>query len=101
MKFPLLIAAVALSACRSTPPARVGGVPRLPQGLMVQAQLPGRLILSDRSPWQVQPAGQSASLRWRPGEPLTVIRSGHPAWPFLLRSRVSGAAALARPSPVF
>ena len=102
MKSALLLAFVILSSCRSSTPApRAGGPPQLPHGLSVQAQMPGRLILSDRSPWQVQPAGQSATLRWQPGEPIAVIRSGHPAWPFLLTSQATGAAALARPSPAF
>jgi hypothetical protein len=102
MKSALLLAAVLFSACRSTPPPpRAGGPPQLPGGLSVQTQMPGRLILSDRSPWQIQPAGQSASLSWQPGEPISVIRSGHPAWPFLLTSQATGAAALARPSPAF
>jgi hypothetical protein len=95
----LLLLLAAAAGCSSP---RRAAAPRVPQhGPSVQAQQPGRLILSDGSAWQVQPAGQSASLRWRPGEPLTVIRSGHPAWPFLLTSRVNGAAALARPFPAF
>lgn len=93
----LLIPALLLAACRSTPQ----GPPPMPNDLAVRAQFPGRLVLTDHSPWQVQPAGQSASLRWRPGEPVSVVRSGHPAWPFLLTSRRSNTAALARPSPRF
>jgi hypothetical protein len=97
----LFVSALLLSACGSSAPPRPQGPPAIPGNLAVAAQLPGRLVLTDRSPWQVQPAGQSATLRWRPGEPVSVIRSGHPAWPFLLTSRVSGASALARPSPAF
>ena len=98
----MIFTALVLASCRSprTSPPPQGPRP-LPRGLEVRAQERGRLVLSDNSPWQVQPAGQSASLRWRSGEPMTVVRSGHPAWPFLLTSRRSGAAALARPFPQF
>jgi hypothetical protein len=101
MRASALLTALALTACSSGPPRPQGGPSPIPGNLAVAAQQPGRLVLTDRSPWQVQPAGQSATLRWQPGEPVTVIRSGHPAWPFLLTSRVSGAAALARPFPAY
>lgn len=87
-----------VSACRSTPP-RPSGPPPIPDNLAVHAQYPGRIVLTDNSPWQVQPAGQSASLRWRPGEPVAVVRSGHPAWPFILTNRRTHTVALARPFP--
>ena len=97
---PLLII---LSACSSSPPQgrRATAPPSIPGNLAVRAQLPGKLILTDNSPWQVQPAGQSATLRWQPGEPVSVIRSGHPAWPFLITSRAAHTSALARPFPQF
>ncbi len=98
MKRLLLTAVLTLSACRSTP-RRPLEPPSIPDNLAVRAQHPGRVVLTDNSPWQVQPAGQSASLRWRPGEPVAVIRSGHPAWPFLLSSRRTHTVALARPFP--
>jgi hypothetical protein len=96
----LLVLVILLAGCRSTPP-RPQGPPPIPNDLAVRAQQPGRLVLTDNSPWQVQPAGQSASLRWRPGEPIAVVRSGHPAWPFLLTSRREHTSALARPFPRF
>ena len=89
-----------LGGCRSQP-ARPAGPPAIPDNLSVRGQYPGRLDLSDGSRWQVQPAGQSASLRWKRGEPVRVVRSGHPAWPFLLIHRQTAAAALARPAPAF
>jgi len=99
MKRLLLSAVLVMSACRSTP--KPAGPPPIPDNLAVRAQYPGRIVLTDNSPWQVQPAGQSASLRWRPGEPVAVVRSGHPSWPFLLSSRRTHTAALARPFPRF
>jgi len=95
----LLSGVLALSACRSTP--KPAGPPPIPDNLAVRAQYPGRIVLSDNSPWQVQPAGQSASLSWRPGDSVAIVRSGHPAWPFLLTSRRAHTAALARPFPQF
>ncbi len=100
MKWLLLTAVLLLSACRSTPP-RPSEAPPIPDNLAVRAQYPGRIVLTDNSPWQVQPAGQSASLRWRPGEPVAVVRSGHPSWPFLLSNRRTHTVALARPFPRF
>lgn len=103
MKPLVLLPLLILSSCRSSPkpPERPAGPPPIPDNLAVRAQLPGKLVLTDNSPWQIQPAGQSASLRWRPGEPVAVIRSGHPAWPFLLTSRYARTSALARPFPQF
>lgn len=106
MKFLTLLPLLAFAACSTAPPraarqARPQAQPSIPNNLAVREQSPARLVLTDNSPWQVQPAGQSASLRWRPGEPIAVIRSGHPAWPFLLTSRYSHTAALARPFPRF
>jgi len=100
--FPFLTLLL-LSACSSAPPRapHPSGPAPIRSDLTVRAQFPGRLILSDNSPWQVQPAGQSASLLWRPGEPIAVIRSGHPAWPFLLTSRRVHTSPLARPFPSF
>ena len=97
MKRLLFPALLVLSSCRHTPPAP----PRISDNLAVRAQFPGRLVLTDNSPWQIQPAGQSASLRWRPGEAIAVVRSGHPAWPFLLTSRRTLTVALARPFPQY
>jgi hypothetical protein len=93
-----LLLLLTLTGCSTAPPQRQGPPP-VRSSLAVRAQYPGRLVLTDNSPWQVQPAGQSASLRWHPGEPIAVIRSGHPAWPFLLTSRVARTSALARPFP--
>ena len=93
----LLLLTLFLTACHHTP--KPAGPTRIPDNLAVRAQLPDRLVLTDNSPWQVQPAGQSASLRWRPGDAVQVIRSGHPAWPFLLTQRASHTSALARPFP--
>ena len=88
-----------LSACRSTP--KPAGPTRIPDNLAVRAQFPGRIVLTDNSPWQVQPAGQSASLFWQPGDSVAVVRSGHPAWPFLLTSLRARTTARARPFPQF
>jgi len=96
----LLLLVFILNGCSYTPP-RPQGPPSLPNYLAVRAQEPGRLVLTDNSRWQIQPAGQSASLRWRPGEPIAVVRSGHPAWPFLLTNRREHTSALARPFPGF
>ena len=103
MKCLALLPLLLFSACSTDPPRpqRQAGPPPIPNNLAVRVQFPGKLILTDNSPWQIQPAGQSASLRWRPGEPIAVIRSGHPAWPFLLTSRYSHTSALARPFPRF
>ncbi len=101
MKRLLCLTALAFSACRSTPPRPPQGPPPIPENLAVRAVSRERVVLTDNSPWQVQPAGQSASLRWRPGEPVAVVRSGHPAWPFLLTSRTARTSALARPFPAF
>ena len=100
MKRLALLTAFLLTGCGTAPP-RPAGPPPISNSLAVRAQAPGRLVLTDNSPWQVQPAGQSASLRWRPGEPIAVVRSGHPAWPFLLTSRRAHTSALARPFPRF
>ena len=103
-RIPLFFAALLLAACSSQPsasPQAPGMPPPLPSGLAVRGQSAGMLDLTDNSRWQVQPAGQSASLRWRPGEPIRVVRSGHPAWPFLLTHAFSGVSALARPAPRF
>jgi hypothetical protein len=71
-----------------------------PSGIPLRGQFPdGRIDLADGSLWLVQPAGQSASLRWRPGDPIQVRRSGHPVWPALLTHPVSGTRSLARPLP--
>ncbi|HEX2749977.1 MAG TPA: hypothetical protein VHM91_18355 [Verrucomicrobiales bacterium] len=96
----ILLGMMTLGACRSAP-RHSSGPPPIPSGLSVRGQLPGRLDLSDGSRWQVQPAGQSASLRWRPRDPVRVVRSGHPAWPFLLIHSPSRTAALARPAPSY
>lgn len=99
----LLIAAAvfAFASCRSGRNDVPGPAAGLPRGLAVRGQLQGRVELTDGSRWQIQPAGQSASLRWRPGDPVQVVRSGHPAWPFLLTHLPSGAAALSRPAPLY
>lgn len=97
----LLLTAGILASCRSSPQPAAGPTGVMPGGLSLRGQLQGRLELTDGSRWQVQPAGQSASLRWRPGDPVRVVRSGHPAWPFLLTHLPTGAAALSRPAPLY
>ena len=91
------LVAAALTSCRSAPEAPV--VPGPPRGgIPVRGILSdGRLDLADGSRWVVQPAGQSATLRWRAGDPVAVVRSGHPVWPFLLTHLAGGSRALARP----
>ena len=94
----IVLAALAavLAGCRSAPERPVSGPP--PGGIPVRGMLAdGRLDLADGSRWVVQPAGQSATLHWRAGDPVAVVRSGHPAWPFLLTHLAGGSRALARP----
>jgi hypothetical protein len=87
------IAALATPACRNTAPLPIAS----PSGVPLRGQFPdGRVDLADGSHWIVQPAGQSASLRWRPGDPIQIRRSGHPVWPALLTHPLTGTRSLAR-----
>jgi hypothetical protein len=91
-----LATALALSSCQQSGPIPVHS----PSGIPLRGQFPdGRIDLTDGSRWLVQPAGQSASLRWRPGDPMQVRRSGHPVWPALLTHPGSGTRSLARSLP--
>ena len=89
-----------LSACQGVVvPVPVPGVVGVGAGgVPLRGQFPdGRLDLTDGTRWVVQPAGQSATLRWRGGDAVRVVRSGHPVWPALLIHPRSGTKALARP----
>lgn len=92
-------AALLAAACSSTksPAARPAPGP-VRAGVTVRGVAPdgNTLDLSDGSRWLVQPAGQSATLHWRPGQPVLPQRSGHPTWPFLLQDPLTGVGALAR-----
>ncbi len=89
----LLILPSCRSARSSTPPT----AQTTADGVSLRAHTGGgQLALTDGSRWAIQPAGQSASLHWRVGDPLRVDRSGHPAYPFLIISAPQGTAALAR-----
>jgi len=86
-----------LSACQGVV-VPVVGVGAGAGGVPMRGQFPdGRLDLTDGTRWVVQPAGQSATLRWRGGDAVRVVRSGHPVWPALLIHPRSGTKALARP----
>jgi hypothetical protein len=86
-----------LSACQGVV-VPVPGVVGVSGGVPLRGQFPdGRLDLADGTRWVVQPAGQSATLRWRGGDGVRVVRSGHPVWPVLLIHPRSGTKALARP----
>lgn len=93
-----VVAAFLAVACSSTkkPDGSAAGPVR--SGVVVRGVAPdGNTVdLSDGSLWLVQPAGQSATLHWRPGQPVQPQRSGHPSWPFVLTDPMTGAAALAR-----
>lgn len=90
------------TACRSTPPRQATGPAALPPtgGLVFTGRRPDgcEIALSDRSKWAIQPAGASATLHWRPGEPLQMGASGDPLWPAAITSLTSGATAYARPA---
>lgn len=92
----LAATALVISSCQQSRPLPMNS----PSGIPLRGQFPdGRIDLADGSRWLVQPAGQSASLRWRPGDPIQVRRSGHPVWPALLTHPVSGTRSLARNLP--
>lgn len=93
-----LLAAL-LAACRGTgpaapapagPPRRVAVAGRSPDARFV--------TLTDHSRWIVQPAGQGAVLRWAPGYPVQVVRTGRADWPFALIDPFNGNSALVRPA---
>jgi hypothetical protein len=87
-----------LSACQGVVVPVPGVVGAGAGGVAMRGQFPdGRLDLADGTRWVVQPAGQSATLRWRGGDGVRVVRSGHPVWPVLLIHPRSGTKALARP----
>jgi hypothetical protein len=52
--------------------------------------------LADGSNWQVQPAGQGASLAWQPGDPIQVITRPHPSYPFVLANSRTGKGTRAK-----
>ena len=99
MTLPAAAALLAV-ACSSTkkPDTPVPAQGPVRSGVVVRGVAPdgNTLDLSDGSRWLVQPAGQSATLHWRPGQPVQPQRSGHPSWPFVLTDPMTGVAALAR-----
>jgi hypothetical protein len=93
----LVVLVLVLSGCQGVV-VPVPGVVGVSGGVAMRGQFPdGRLDLADGTRWVVQPAGQSATLRWRGGDAVRVVRSGHPVWPALLIHPRSGTKALARP----
>jgi ferric-dicitrate binding protein FerR (iron transport regulator) len=86
--------------CRSRAPQGLAPGPAGPplQGIALRGTLSGgsTVDLADGSRWAIQPAGQSATLRWRGGEPIQVVRSGHGTYPFILTNAATRTSALGR-----